>query len=203
MPMMEPTFTVAEAAVATNLDVKEVNKAIDAGIVKATGQDGKRMLTVKGLVSLRLERALAGSLKRDVRKVIIHEIMQSQGTPRRLKEPYRAGEALVVDVPASRSALAQGLRRLHRAKRMVVCDPEVMGGSPVIRGTRIPVHDIADMRKQGASVAEVLKGYPALSEKNVDDAVFYARAFPRKGRPRNAAPWGKRTPTLKTVELPE
>jgi uncharacterized protein (DUF433 family) len=39
---------------------------------------------------------------------------------------------------------------------MVVSNPEIMGGTPVIRGTRIPVQLVAEMRKQGTSVEEIL-----------------------------------------------
>jgi hypothetical protein len=37
-----------------------------------------------------------------------------------------------------------------------------MRGMPVYRGTRIPVELIADMLNRGASVDEILEGYPAL-----------------------------------------
>ena len=41
------------------------------------------------------------------------------------------------------------LRELRRARRLVVSDPEILGGDPVFRGTRVPVHLIADLVAQG------------------------------------------------------
>jgi uncharacterized protein (DUF433 family) len=76
---------------------------------------------------------------------------------------------------------------------MVESDPEVMRGAPVYRGTRIPVHAIADMLSQGASVAEILEGYPALTREKVELAPMYAKAFPHRGRP-VTRPWAKRPP---------
>jgi uncharacterized protein (DUF433 family) len=50
--------------------------------------------------------------------------------------------------------------RLEKALDLLIhCDPEVMAGTAVFRGTRIPVHLIADMLEQRASVDEILEGY--------------------------------------------
>ena len=76
---------------------------------------------------------------------------------------------------------------------MVKSDPEIMRGAPVYRGTRIPVHAVADMLSQGATVAEILEGYPALTREKVELAPMYVKAFPRSGRP-VARPWAKRPP---------
>jgi uncharacterized protein (DUF433 family) len=76
---------------------------------------------------------------------------------------------------------------------MIVSDPEVMRGTPVYRGTRIPVHAIADMLAQGATLQEILEGYPALTREAVELAPVYAKAFPRRGRP-PARPWARQQP---------
>ena len=76
---------------------------------------------------------------------------------------------------------------------MVVSDPEVMGGTPVYRGTRIPVDLVATMSAQGATVEEILDGYPALNREKVELAPLYVAAFPRRGRPARR-PWAQRKP---------
>jgi uncharacterized protein (DUF433 family) len=76
---------------------------------------------------------------------------------------------------------------------MVESDPEIMRGAPVYRGTRIPVHAIADMLSQGATVAEILEGYPALTREKAELAPMYVKAFPRRGRPVMRS-WAKRPP---------
>ncbi len=37
----------------------------------------------------------------------------------------------------------------EKANALVVSDPEIMGGTPVVRGTPIPVRLIAEMRRRG------------------------------------------------------
>jgi uncharacterized protein (DUF433 family) len=89
--------------------------------------------------------------------------------------------------------ITEGLRRLAEATRMVESDPEIMRATPVYRGTRIPVHAIADMLMQGATVAEILEGYPALTREKVELAPMYVKAFPSRGRPVTRS-WARRPP---------
>jgi uncharacterized protein (DUF433 family) len=103
------------------------------------------------------------------------------------------GGVIVIQCKAARRQVAAGLRRLAEVTRMVESDPDVMRGAPVYKGTRIPVHAVADMLSQGATVAEILEGYPALTREKVELAPLYAKAFPRRGRP-VARPWAKRQP---------
>jgi uncharacterized protein (DUF433 family) len=53
-------------------------------------------------------------------------------------------------------------------------DPEVMLGKPVIRGTRIPVELILRKLAEGATMADLLDGYPRLSEADIKAALAYA-----------------------------
>jgi uncharacterized protein (DUF433 family) len=80
---------------------------------------------------------------------------------------------------------------------MIISDPEIMRGTPVYRGTRIPVELIADMLSQGTKPDEILEGYPALDREKIELAPLYIQAFPRRGRPASR-PWAKRRPILTT-----
>jgi uncharacterized protein (DUF433 family) len=80
---------------------------------------------------------------------------------------------------------------------MAISDPEIMSGTPVYCGTRIPVDMVAAMLEQGASIEEILEGYPALNQEQVELAPLYAAAFPRRGRP-ISRPWAKQKPVRVT-----
>jgi uncharacterized protein (DUF433 family) len=68
-----------------------------------------------------------------------------------------------------------------------------MAGTPVFRGTRIPVYLIADMFEKGASIQEILEGYPSLTGEMVEYAGIYATTHPRRGRP-PVPPWSGKRP---------
>ncbi|MFH1950051.1 MAG: DUF433 domain-containing protein [Pseudomonadota bacterium] len=52
--------------------------------------------------------------------------------------------------------------------------PDVMRGKPVIRGTRIPVELIVRKMGEGASIEDLLDGYPNLTKESVQAALVYA-----------------------------
>lgn len=60
-------------------------------------------------------------------------------------------------------------------------DPAVMGGKPCIRGTRVTVGAIVGQIGAGASIDEVLRDYPYLTEADIREAIRYA-AWLAQGR---------------------
>jgi uncharacterized protein (DUF433 family) len=103
------------------------------------------------------------------------------------------GGLLKIDLREPRRALAASLRDLRRARRLVVSDPEILGGDPVFRGTRVPVHLIAELVAQGTKPAELIEGYPRLSAEMIRLAPVYAAAYALRGRPRKQ-PWRDHQP---------
>jgi uncharacterized protein (DUF433 family) len=53
-------------------------------------------------------------------------------------------------------------------------NPKVMMGTPVIRGTRIPVELILRKLAEGASEADLLDAYPRLTREAIQAAIGYA-----------------------------
>jgi uncharacterized protein (DUF433 family) len=52
--------------------------------------------------------------------------------------------------------------------KSVICrDPEVMGGTPVFCGTRVPVQTLIEHLKAGDSVDEFLEGFPSVTREQV------------------------------------
>ncbi len=62
---------------------------------------------------------------------------------------------------------------MTQAARIVI-DPEVCGGRPIVAGTRIRVVDILEMLAGGASEAEILGDFPALSAGDIRASLTYA-----------------------------
>jgi uncharacterized protein (DUF433 family) len=50
----------------------------------------------------------------------------------------------------------------------------VLGGKPVVRGTRIPVEDILRKLADGATEADLLDAYPRLTRDDIQAALRYA-----------------------------
>ena len=89
--------------------------------------------------------------------------------------------------------LAASIRDLARACALIVSDPQIMGGLPVFRGTRVPVHMIAELLAQEFTPGDLLESYPRLTPEMIRLAPIYAAAFPLRGRRRNQS-WRGRKP---------
>jgi len=51
-------------------------------------------------------------------------------------------------------------------------NPGIAGGSPVFKGTRIPLYTILDFISAGNTVEEILQHYPRLTEAHINEAVM-------------------------------
>jgi uncharacterized protein (DUF433 family) len=56
-------------------------------------------------------------------------------------------------------------------------NPEVMGGKPVIKGTRIPVELILRKLGAGIEIEEILAGYPRLRREDIHAAQAFAADY--------------------------
>lgn len=56
----------------------------------------------------------------------------------------------------------------------IVVNPKVMGGKPIVKGTRITVEQVLKLLSQGLSTGEILKDYPHLSKEDISAVLLYA-----------------------------
>lgn len=52
-------------------------------------------------------------------------------------------------------------------KTVISRDPGILGGVPVLKGTRVPVKNLFDCLEKGYAVKEFLADFPAVSEEQV------------------------------------
>jgi uncharacterized protein (DUF433 family) len=45
----------------------------------------------------------------------------------------------------------------------IICNPEIMHGIPVFRGTRVPVQNLFDYLEGGDTLEQFLEGFPTVS----------------------------------------
>lgn len=61
----------------------------------------------------------------------------------------------------------------------ITSDPAILGGKPIIRGTRISVSLILELLASGATRADIVSKYPHLTNEDVEQAATYAAASVR------------------------
>jgi uncharacterized protein (DUF433 family) len=185
-------FTPAEAAAVTQLPLKAVNNAIDKRTITARTmrKDGvrSRLVAEAALVYLSLERELVGDTTPSFRRKLFKAIAAA---PAKGVKRIAVG-TLTLSLAPSWREVTQRIRDLRRAERLVESDTDILGGVPVFRGTRIPVHMIADLLRQDETADKLREGYPRLTDEMIRLAPIYAGAHPLRGRPRRQ-PWQGRS----------
>lgn len=61
----------------------------------------------------------------------------------------------------------------------IVTDPAILGGKPIVRGTRISVEFILELIGSGATADDIIRAYPHLTREDVSAAVRFAANYLR------------------------
>lgn len=62
----------------------------------------------------------------------------------------------------------------QETKRLIVSDPKIMMGKPVIRGTRITVELILEKLSAGETLEQILEAHPRLTREAIQAALAFA-----------------------------
>ncbi len=57
--------------------------------------------------------------------------------------------------------------KLGELKEMVHSDPDIMGGTPVFVGTRVPLQNLVDALEGGESIEDFLDAFPTVKREQV------------------------------------
>ena len=182
-PNADRALTVREAAVVAGVAHRRVHRMIDDDLLPraALVRGGpERRLRPAACAIIRFEAANGAALTKELRRRVMRALLDAgEGDGATV---FAEGD-VTVDLSRALRETARGLEALRRAKAEVVEDPDVRGGLPVLRGTRIGVHEAAGLARAGG-LKEALAAYPSLTRERVEAALLYAEAHPRPGRPR-------------------
>lgn len=193
----------SEAAVVAHVDTQDVNRAIDEHILPEgffTLDEGRRV-TAAACSLIEFYFDSAKRLTAEERLFAIRETgarlhkFRSKALASLIDEDWRIhDEFLTIDLSPFVKRTKERMERLAAARDLVHTDPEVLGGTPVVRGTRIPVYDVASSLAAGLTIEKIINAYPSLDKDKIELAHIYAKANPLRGRPkaRDTIPAGTR-----------
>ncbi len=67
------------------------------------------------------------------------------------------------------------MKKLSDLKGVVHSDPEIMGGTPVFVGTRVPLQNLIDYLEDGESIEDFLDGFPSVKRAQVITVIEAAK----------------------------
>lgn len=179
-------LTRREAAEIGRVPLNAIDKAIEQGIVKPKRRAGKPLLPAHEVALLVLLRQIDVTLPNKTKGRL--RIWLAHPQPHAVGSEFELSEALRV---AMTEDAAQTIERAESYARLrdlyIERNPAVMGGEPVITGTRVPVRTLAGLIEMGETHEVLREDYPHIPEEAYPAAVLWAHANPRRGRP--PAPW--------------
>lgn len=193
---MPAELTINEAAHLAGVSTKLIEKSVESGILhaeKVTDVLTRRLTRRLPLAAVPFLSAINDEWLRDLpvaRKRRIWTIVSRSrlAAEARLAE-VRLNETITLDLEGmagTRTRLAYAYRAARDAH--LVSDDEILGGTPVIRGTRLTVYSVLGRLEGGDTVADLAEDYPDIPEAAFLAAATYARTHPLRGRP-SGRPW--------------
>jgi uncharacterized protein (DUF433 family) len=186
-----PCFTPREIAELTHVPKRVVEKAIEERVlhprtrtVPANGRRARRTLPMYAVAYVTIVSKLDLKLGlAEKRRLAMWLARNANG---RVRRHARLEIAPSVELKVG-PLLGDVLRRAERYRcardKWIVIDEEIMGGTPVIRGTRMTVYSVLGRVDHGDRVEEILEDNPDLSRAAIEAALTYARSHPFIGRP--------------------
>ena len=186
-------FTVRETAELSGVAPGTIEKAIQSRIVPtfpATLHNNSKptrhlprgaVVFFHALKAARLARLPVTHKKR------IWQCLASMDWPHLENIEFAAYTVLHLEkVPAELVAATD--RYLRDRDVFIHSDPGILGGTPVIRGTRITVYSVLGRLQGGETVDDLVEDYPGIDPRAFETAALYARSHPLRGRP-SGRPW--------------
>lgn len=191
-------LTLGEAAAVAGVPVKAVYKTVAERLPKSSivRRSGQTFLTPAAVVCVRLDYDLPKDVPIKVRRFVYGKLKEGNSGRVEYGTPLFS---YVVDPRPAAAAVEDQMRRYRKAMRIIVENPEIQGGAATFKGTRLLVHHIAALLQQGVPETELREDSPNLTPAMIDAARVFARAHPRRGRPRKPAWRGSQPLTTKIV----
>jgi uncharacterized protein (DUF433 family) len=194
-------FSLREAAAIADIPESTIRTAIEKRSIKPpssrVGKSIRYEFDVNELLFIKLLTVFPFSLAKEDKDSLRKLVAKSAGSAGRWQKRgpdflMKKGKLSVsVHFHPLREQLVQNVNLYRQGFDRIVSDPEILGGEPVFKGTRIPLEHIAGLFRKGASETEIREDYPAFSDLDLAFASIHARMSPPPGRPRKPLELGR------------
>jgi uncharacterized protein (DUF433 family) len=78
--------------------------------------------------------------------------------------------------------------KLKSYEERIIRDPQICGGEPVFKGTRVTLRTVLASLAAGNTIQEILSGFPSLKPEDIQAAIAFAAASAEEDLPVSAVP---------------
>ena len=192
---MSELLSLTEAAAIAELSPEIIRTALEKNSLslsrrRKVGKAVRHEFTLDDVFLLKLLAEFPFPLSREDKsalKLLIHRKADACG-------PWRVQGAdfvfclgditFIAECKLVKNRLSRNFEVFKRGEGRIISDPDVLNGTPVFRGTRIPLSHVAELFRKGVSEKEITEDFPQLSQPDLEYAKLYSRIGERPGRPR-------------------
>ena len=186
-------LTIRETAALSGVPKTTIEKSLEAGILRTVDAPARirggstRYLPIRAVAYFRsLKAADLVDLPVRHKRAIWERLVQVE--PMRLEAVEFTRGAMFDMERLAADALREAERYREARDRYITSNAGILGGTPVIRGTRLTVFAILGRLQDGDTVDDLEADYPELPREAFTAAALYARTHPLRGRP-SGRPW--------------
>ena len=186
-------LTIRETAALSEVPITTIEKSLETGILRTVTAPARlrggatRYLPIRAVPFFHSLKAanLTDLPVRHKRTIWTH---LARLEPMRLGTVEFAFGAMLDLERLAADALHNAERYRAARDRYIASDPDILGGTPVIAGTRLTVYAILGRLQGGETVEDLASDYPEVPREAFAAARLYAGAHPLRGRP-SGRPW--------------
>ena len=185
-------MTGVSPAVVSRVSIRDVNRAIDESILPDdffTLRDGRQVAVVGcPLIAFYFESAkrLTAEERLWAIRIAAPRLRHSPSLALLEEDWTLEDEFLSINLAPFVRRIRERLGWLEEARAAVVSSADILNGTPVFRGTRVPVYDVTASLAAGVPIDRLLVAYPSLDANRLELSKIYAEANPLRGRPRSS-----------------
>jgi len=188
-----PDLTIREAAELAGVTKVTVEKAVEAKVIRTLSRSARlrggatRFVPLKAVAYfVALRRANLGDLPIRHKKSLWAKLIRLEPM---VLEPVEFSPGTFLhfrELAAERFEAAASYKAARDAH--IVSGDDILGGTPVIRGTRITVYSVLARIQDGETVDDLSADNPDIPREAFEAAALFAKAHPMRGRP-SGRPW--------------
>ena len=192
---MNELFSVSEAAAIAEVSPETIRTALEKKSVapsskRKTDKAVRYQFSVGDVLLVKVLVEFPFALSKEDKQSLAKILSRGSRTAARWSREgadlvYRSGDIQVsVECKVFRQKVARNLSAFRWGRRRIVSKPDVLGGEPVFRSTRISLQHVASLFRKGVPEKEIAEDFPALSSRDLAYARLFSRLGERPGRPR-------------------
>lgn len=187
-------LTVREAAELAGVSKSVIEKALEANVLRARKAGtplkggGTRFLPMEAVVyfSALHRSGLSPSLSVAHKKKLWAAISKTRLDK---LDAIEFAPGAMLDIRKLAAEPLEAARRYREARdEHIVIDENILGGTPVIRGTRITVYSILGRVQGRETIEDIAADNPDIERTAIEAALLYAKTHPLRGKP-SGRPW--------------